>query len=439
MRIIQKKMLLFLFVFCVHLSFGQTKTIVGKVTDPSGSPLKGTSVLVKGSKFSSITDMEGNYSIKVEEGKVLVFSYIGYSNKEIEMLKSIRIDVMLEPSSQVLEEMVVPAHNIENKNKESFKIAFGSCAHQDKDQPLLRNIAMQQPNLFIYLGDNIYGDTRDMDVLKGKYSKLASKVEFQELTKSTNILSVWDDHDFGENDEGRHYPFKKESKEIFMDFWKIAPDSDRRKHEGIYGVEYIQVGTKKLQILLLDTRTFRDDLIQNKPKNSAYKNYYIPNSSKDSTLLGETQWKWLKNELLQPADVRIVASSLQFGHEYNGYESWTNLPQEQAKFIDLIRETKANGIIFISGDVHWGEISKMITNTTYPLYDVTSSGITQTWYSTESNSNRVGPVITQNNYGVIEIFHLQENPAIQLSLFDKNGEVNRHVIHLSDLTYTTKK
>lgn len=61
----------------------------------------------------------------------------------------------------------------------------------------------------------------------------------------------------------------------------------------------------------------------------------------------------------------------------------------------------------------------MITNTTYPLYDVTSSGITQTWYSTESNSNRVGPVITQNNYGVIEIFHLQENPAIQLSLFDK--------------------
>jgi hypothetical protein len=51
-----------------------------------------------------------------------------------------------------------------------------------------------------------------------------------------------------------------------MDFWKIAPDSYRRKHEGIYGVEYIQVGTKKLQILLLDTRKFRDDLIQNKPK-----------------------------------------------------------------------------------------------------------------------------------------------------------------------------
>lgn len=326
----------------------------------------------------------------------------------------------------------------ENKNSESFKIAFGSCAHQDRDQPLLRNIVMQQPNLFIYLGDNIYGDTRDMNVLKNKYAKLAAKTEFQELTNSTKIVSVWDDHDYGENDKGRHYPFKKESKEIFMDFWKIAPDSDRRKHEGIYGVEYAQIGAKKLQIILLDTRTFRDDLIHNIPKNPAYKNDYIPNTAKDSTLLGDAQWKWLKNELLQTADFRIIASSLQFGHEYNGYESWTNFPQEQAKFIDLISTTKANGVVFISGDVHWGEISKMNTKNTYPIYDVTSSGITQTWYSTESNSNRVGPVITQNNYGIIEIFHQQEDPTIQLKLFDKNGVVNQHSIHLSKLSFATK-
>lgn len=325
---------------------------------------------------------------------------------------------------------------VESKNTESFKIAFGSCAHQDKDQPLLSLIAKQQPNLFIYLGDNIYGDTRDMNVLKSKYAKLASKAEFQGLINSTKILSVWDDHDFGENDKGRHYPFKKESKEIFMDFWKIAPDSDRRKHDGIYGVEYVQMGSKKLQIILLDTRTFRDDLTHNKPKNPAYKNDYIPNQSKDSTLLGADQWKWLENELMQAADVRIIASSLQFGHEYNGYESWTNLPQEQAKFIDLISFTKANGVVFISGDVHWGEISKMNTTNTYPLYDVTSSGITQTWYSTESNSNRVGPVVTQNNYGIIEIFNQQEDPTIQLNLFDNKGVVVNHSIRLSEISFS---
>jgi alkaline phosphatase D len=80
----------------------------------------------------------------------------------------------------------------------------------------------------------------------------------------------------------------------------------------------------------------------------------------------------------------------------------------------------------------------MNTNTTYPLYDVTSSGITQTWYSTESNSNRVGPVITQNNYGTIELFYQQEDPTIQLNLWDKNGMVNQHRIQLSELSFSAK-
>ena len=319
--------------------------------------------------------------------------------------------------------------------KESFKIAFGSCAHQDKKQPMLLNAVKLNPDLFIYLGDNIYGDTRDMDLLKKKYQKLASKTEFQELKKSTKILSVWDDHDYGENDKGRHYPFKKESKEIFMNFWEIAQDSERRSHKGIYGSEFINIGDKTLQIIMLDTRTFRDDLLKNEPKSLAYKNDYIPYTKKDSTILGKTQWKWLKKELSKKADIRIVASSLQFGHEYNGYESWTNMPQEQAKFIDMIAKTKANGVVFISGDVHWGEISKMDTPNTYPLYDVTSSGITQTWTSTETNKNRVGSVIIQNNIGLIEIFYNDRDPLIKLNIYDKNGIVNNHNFLLSEISF----
>lgn len=117
MRVIGKKMLFFLIVFCVHLSFGQTKTIAGKVTDPSGSPLPGASVLVKGSKTGSITDMDGNYSIKIETAKVLVFTYIGYANKEVELANKTSIDVVLEPSSQVLGEVVVTALGIKREKR----------------------------------------------------------------------------------------------------------------------------------------------------------------------------------------------------------------------------------------------------------------------------------------------------------------------------------
>ncbi|MEO0472877.1 MAG: alkaline phosphatase D family protein, partial [Bacteroidota bacterium] len=273
-----------------------------------------------------------------------------------------------------------PAKQSDTKSsgEASIRIVFGSCAEEDKPQPMLTVAAGLQPDVFVYLGDNIYGDTRDMEVLKAKYQRLADKAEFQILKQQTRLLSIWDDHDFGENDAGRHYPFKEASKEIFMDFWGVPTDSDRRKHPGIYGVEYLKKEGLTVQMILLDTRTFRDDLIHRAKEDSIlHKNDYVPNASPDSTVLGDEQWAWLKQQFLSPADVRIVASSIQFSHEYNGWESWTNVPHEQQRMVDLIQETKANGIIFISGDVHWGEISKMTVENGYPVYDVTSSGITE--------------------------------------------------------------
>ena len=317
------------------------------------------------------------------------------------------------------------------------RISFGSCAHHDKEQPMLRVAAGLQPDAFVYLGDNIYGDSREMDTLRAKYSKLAAKPEFQNLRSKTDIYAVWDDHDYGENDAGRHYPFKAESKEIFMDFWKVPADSDRRKHEGIYGVEYLGTDAHKIQLILLDTRTFRDDLLLRSPDDTIqHKNDYVPNPSPDSTFLGEAQWAWLEKQFQVPADVRIIASSNQFSHEYNGWESWTNVPQEQKRMIDLIKSTKANGVLFISGDVHWGEISKMDIPGTYPIYDVTSSGITQTWDIIEPNKNRVGGAIAQNNVGLIEVKTTTEGTNLTLAIVDSTAQmVAKQELALGDLDF----
>lgn len=294
-----------------------------------------------------------------------------------------------------------------------IRIAFGSCGHQNKPQPLLNVAADLQPDYFIYLGDNIYGDSRNMNELKRKYAQLASKQEFKYLKQNTKLLSVWDDHDYGENDAGRHYPFKEESKQIFMDFFEVPADSDRRNHPGIYGTQYLEKDGMKLQIIMLDTRTFRDELRHRKSSDVGFKNDYVPYETADSTLLGTIQWAWLEEQFKMPADIRIIASSNQFSHEYNGWESWTNLPHEQQRMIDLIKKTKANGVIFISGDVHWGELSKRPVDNAYPIYDVTSSGITQVWDSTEPNKYRVGDVIRQNNIGLIELTP-KENGNIQV-------------------------
>ena len=138
-------------------------------------------------------------------------------------------------------------------------------------------------------------------------------------------------------------------------------------------------------------------------------------------MLGAAQWAWLEQQFNKPAKVRIVASSNQFAHEYNGWESWTNLPYEQQKMLDLIKSTKANGVVFLSGDVHWGELSKMETEGQYPIYDITSSGITQTWDKPEPNNNRIGEVVMENNYGVINIDWNNTDPQLSFLIKDIKG------------------
>lgn len=327
-----------------------------------------------------------------------------------------------------------------SKPTERYTIGFGSCGKQTKEQPILNVVVENSPDVFIYLGDNIYGDTRDMEELQQKYDQLAAKPEFQNLKNTTPLLATWDDHDFGENDAGRHYPFKEASKEIFLNFWNEPKDSERWKHEGVYHAIRLKEAPIDIQVILLDTRTFRDNLTERvKEKNTAYKNDYQPTLSPDSTFLGAEQWAWLKTKLEEKADLRIIASSNQFSHAYNGWESWNNVPHERKKMLQLIQETKANGVVFLSGDVHWGELSKYENEYTYPIYDITSSGLTQSWHDIEPNKNRIGFPIRKNNFGLIEIEH-QKQTKLTFKLKNKRDlTAVEHSIYLSELNFNAEK
>lgn len=308
------------------------------------------------------------------------------------------------------------------------KIAFGSCGNQDTPQPVLDVAVSYKPDLFVFLGDNIYGDTDVMDTLRNKYKRWGAQSHFQNLARNTRILATWDDHDFGRNDSGRHYPYKEASKQIFMDFFREPADSPRRQREGIYNSYYEKVGDKTLQIILLDVRTFRDNLLTF-DKTKTYKlprdHYfydldYVPNPSKDSTLLGAAQWAWLEQELSKPADLRIIGSGTQFSIEFDGYEAWANVPHEQQKMLDLIKKTKANGVVFITGDVHYAEISKLAEKDLYPIYDVTASGITSTWDFACPNKNRIEGPVMENHFGLITV-DWQKDPVVKMEIIDVSG------------------
>ena len=311
-------------------------------------------------------------------------------------------------------------------------IAFGSCVHQDHEQPIWKAINAENADLFVLLGDNIYGDTEDMAVLQAKYQKLGSNAGFQQLRASTPLVAVWDDHDFGRNDGGGAYPKKAASRQIMLDFFEEPADSPRRTQEGgIYtSYEYGPPG-QRVQLILLDLRWNRGTLervgaVQNQTTRVPRRmGPYKAHKDDKQPFLGEAQWRWLEAQLEKPADIRIIGSSLQFIPEFTGWESWANFPHARNRLLKLLRDKETTGAVVISGDTHWSEFSRLEREDTYPLTEVTSSGLTEEWRWVSPNKHRVGEPYSKANYGLIKIDWAGDATRIHLSVRDVTGQVVR--------------
>ncbi len=277
-------------------------------------------------------------------------------------------------------------------------IAFGSCNREDKEQPLWNVIVQNQPQLWVWLGDNIYGDTEDMEVLQAKYYRQKGNPGYQLLEVSTPVIGIWDDHDYGVNDGGKEYPKKKESQQLMLDFLNEPRNSPRRKQEGAYAAYTYGPAGKMVKVILLDARYFRDRLKKEGKVN-------LPDP--DGRILGEAQWKWLEKELKNSsADIHLIGSGIQIIPEEHPYEKWANFPRERQRLFHLIASTGARGVILLSGDRHIAEIMKhQPAGVRYPIYEVTASGLTHsaTQNTGEANRYRVGKLVNVLNFGLIRI------------------------------------
>ncbi|WP_165743049.1 alkaline phosphatase D family protein [Pseudoalteromonas sp. Z9A6] len=310
------------------------------------------------------------------------------------------------------------------------KILFGSCGHQDKNIPIFNTINKEQGDLFIFLGDNIYGDTNDMDVLGDKYQRLGAKPGFKTLKAQTPIIAIWDDHDYGQNDAGKEYPHKEQSRQIMLNFWDEPANSARRtRPDGIYTSYMYGENEQTIQVIMPDLRWNRDALnhvgeleyyTKRKLNNQGP---YSPSEVKGASMLGEAQWQWLEQELKKPAAIKLIASSLQLLPDFTGWESWANFPEDRNRLFALIKKHKVNGVVIISGDTHWGEISKYQQNLDYPLIEMTSSGLTEKWKDVSPNKHRVGNYTHNVNYGDLSIDWQQTDPTISLKLKGIDGQV----------------
>ena len=291
--------------------------------------------------------------------------------------------------------------NVTN-NSIDFVIAFGSCNKSDLENKLWDDILVQKPNLWIWGGDNIYADTEDMEKMRADYSKLLADPYYKELTENAKVLGTWDDHDYGVNDGGTEFPKKKESQQLFLDFFNVAKNDIRRSRQGIYHSEVFETDNGVIKIIVLDTRYHRTSLT----KDNKTKKRYQPGPEGKGTILGDEQWKWLERELKNTtADFNIVVSSIQLLSDKHGWEGWCNFPHETTRFFILLTDSKAKGVIVLSGDRHISDFSKKeLSGMKYPLIDFTSSGLTHAATSNkgEENPYRVGKLVNQVSFGVLK-------------------------------------
>lgn len=315
------------------------------------------------------------------------------------------------------------------------RIGFGSCANEGKSQPIWDAILARHSDLFVFLGDNIYGDTRDMAVLHAKYAQFAAQPGFAKLRATTPIAAVWDDHDFGENDAGGDYPMKDETRRMFLDFWDEPAGSPRRDRDGVYASYVFGPPGKRVQVILPDLRYNRTPLVKLDLGGADYETWgrarlaaglempgpYARNPDLKATMLGERQWQWLERQFEVPAELRLFGSSIQVLADFTGWEAWANFPHDQQRLIDLIRRKNANGVVFLSGDIHYAELSKQDVNVPYTLWDLTSSGLTEEWPVPTPNSNRVSEVLPKANFGYIDIDWQGAATKLRLGIVDATG------------------
>lgn len=295
------------------------------------------------------------------------------------------------------------------------RIAVTSCSREDEPMPLYDDVRAARPDLVLMVGDNVYGSWTPEDPqlsdLRSAYFQLARRPEFQALAQQVPVVPVWDDHDYGTNDGGGDFAHKALAQAMFNTFWNIPADSPQRTRPGIYRSHVLGPPGQRVQLIVLDTRFFRDPLVPSPRRGEPGMERYVPHPPEATAdILGPAQWAWLERELQVPAELRILVSSIQVVADGHGWERWGNFPAARDRLYRLIAQTGAKGVVFASGDRHVGSINRIADGVAYPLVDLTGSGINvsgwrpgQPTEHVEGGPLRIGPAYRPPNFGQFQI------------------------------------
>jgi alkaline phosphatase D len=313
-------------------------------------------------------------------------------------------------------------------NAPDLDIAFGSCAYlndQPYDRPgksygggelIFNSIASLQPDAMIWLGDNVYFREGDWDSEEGmvaRYAQSRMHPRLDSIFRSIPNYAIWDDHDFGPNDSNGSFILKDKSKEVFAHFWP-NPSIGAVGLDGITSMTTIG----DVDFFLLDNRF-------NRTRHDVNMSPYL-SIPKGPTILGHDQIGWLIQALKSStASFKVICIGGQFINSAEVYENYSNYEEERAYIRDLLITNKIKNVVFLTGDRHCGEISKMQSGD-FTAYDLTSSPLTSgaSDMSAEKNEFRMeGTIVSQRHFAQLHVRGENKNRKLSVSYHDTQGKV----------------
>jgi alkaline phosphatase D len=334
-------------------------------------------------------------------------------------------------------------HWREAKDAPDITIAIGSCFFQDDDDPrfgtaltggeygIFDAIAAKAPDVMLWLGDNVYlrrPDFFDPKAMAARYKRQRGFGPLQRLLTATSHVAIWDDHDFGPNDADGSYPLKGETLRLFTLYWANASF-------GLPGVPGIFGAAPygDVDLVLLDNRYHRSH-----PR--------LPDGP-GKGMFGAAQMAWLENALLGARGrVKLVAGGSQFWNAASRYEGLYQYPAEQKRLAEFLLAARIDGLIFLSGDRHFGELLRIDRTGAYPLYEFTSSPLTSRPWEKPSAAERenaqvvAGTLFGRRQFGLIRISGPGSDRRVALESYDSTGTLLwRHELRASELRFASAR
>jgi alkaline phosphatase D len=291
--------------------------------------------------------------------------------------------------------------------------SFGSCSKYD-DQPIFGPIAADDPDLFLFVGDNHYANSDHLDSLRWYYRWSLERPERAALVRQTVTLATWDDHDYVGNNTDGDDPGKDTAVRAFDEYW-----ANRSVGSELHGGVFHSYEWQDLAFFFLDSRYFRGF---------------------EDSLIGDIQTAWLVDAVTaSDATFKFLVSGSQWTLDGSD-DSWAEYPEAREALFQSLFDQGVEGLVLLSGDIHRSEFLWLQQSGGYDLLELTSSPLANSNAGCDTRDGQLFCHDDDRYYVRVDVSTDTEDPWFVATLVNEVGDdLESVVVKHSELTLPTGK